>query len=234
MIVWLASYPRSGNTFFRILLHRLHGFATHSVYSTAQTGVESPEDTRLLSKLVGQFEIECDLEALKADPALHFVKTHDLPGDDDSPAIVLVRDGRDAVLSFAHFLLKAVYGIDNPGKIELENTLEDVILGDTFGGWSRNVNAWADRVGNDMVFRYEDLIRDPVGVVGEGLHRFSLNGGPVKQAAPSFSELHEKVPWFFRKGKPGGWKDEMPPRLEKLFLDRHGEAFARFGYSISS
>jgi hypothetical protein len=233
MIVWLASYPRSGNTFFRILLHQLHGYSTHSVYSIAQNGTEPPEDTRVLAGMVGQFEIECDLEALKADPDLHFVKTHDLPGDDDSPAIVLVRDGRDAVLSFAHFLLKAVYGNSDPSQAELETTLENVILGDMFGGWSRNVNAWADRVGNDMVFRYEDLVQDPVGVVGEGLHRFSLNGGPVMATAPPFSELHEKVPWFFRKGKPGGWKDEMPPRLEKLFLDRHGEAFHRFGYSVS-
>jgi hypothetical protein len=233
MIVWLASYPRSGNTFFRILLHQLHGLATHSVYSIAPAGAEPPEDTRVLAALVGQSEIECDLDALKADPGWHFVKTHDLPGNDDSPAIVLVRDGRDAVLSFAYFLLKAVYGIGNPSKSELESTLESVILGDAFGGWSRNVNAWADRVGNDMVFRYEDLVRDPVSVVGEGLHRFSLNGGPVVQTAPSFSELHDKVPWFFRRGKPGGWKDEMPPRLEKLFLDRHGEALHRFGYSRS-
>lgn len=33
MIVWLASYPRSGNRFFRILLFHLYGIKTYSVYS---------------------------------------------------------------------------------------------------------------------------------------------------------------------------------------------------------
>lgn len=32
MIVWLASYPRSGNTYLRMLLHQLHGLKTYSVY----------------------------------------------------------------------------------------------------------------------------------------------------------------------------------------------------------
>ena len=34
---------------------------------------------------------------------VYFVKTHELPSD-DSPAILLVRDGRDAMVSFAHYI----------------------------------------------------------------------------------------------------------------------------------
>ena len=32
MIVWLASYPRSGNTFLRVVLHNVYGVSTYSVY----------------------------------------------------------------------------------------------------------------------------------------------------------------------------------------------------------
>ncbi len=32
VIVWLASFPRSGNTFLRILLHRLYGVRSSVVY----------------------------------------------------------------------------------------------------------------------------------------------------------------------------------------------------------
>ena len=32
MIVWLASYPRSGNTYFRILLNHLYGIKTPMAY----------------------------------------------------------------------------------------------------------------------------------------------------------------------------------------------------------
>ena len=34
MIVWLASYPRSGNTFFRILLHHLYRLPTYSGFKS--------------------------------------------------------------------------------------------------------------------------------------------------------------------------------------------------------
>ena len=32
MIVWLASFPRSGNTMLRILLHRFYGRLSYSLY----------------------------------------------------------------------------------------------------------------------------------------------------------------------------------------------------------
>lgn len=32
MIVWLSSFPRSGNTFLRIVLHRMYGLRTSVVY----------------------------------------------------------------------------------------------------------------------------------------------------------------------------------------------------------
>lgn len=33
MIVWLASYPRSGNTFLRVLFRHVFGIETYSVYN---------------------------------------------------------------------------------------------------------------------------------------------------------------------------------------------------------
>ena len=33
MIVWLASYPRSGNTFLRMVLHFVYGQKTYSLYN---------------------------------------------------------------------------------------------------------------------------------------------------------------------------------------------------------
>ncbi len=32
MIVWLASYPRSGNTFFRVILNSIFDIKTYSIY----------------------------------------------------------------------------------------------------------------------------------------------------------------------------------------------------------
>jgi hypothetical protein len=32
MLVWVASFPRSGNTFLRIVLHRFYGVRTSVIY----------------------------------------------------------------------------------------------------------------------------------------------------------------------------------------------------------
>ena len=85
---------------------------------------------------MGQMEVECDLGLLHADSGMHIVKTHDLPNGDTSPASVLIRDGRDAVVSYAHHALKTEQGIEQPGRELFEATLKQLIIGDNFGGWS--------------------------------------------------------------------------------------------------
>jgi hypothetical protein len=38
------------------------------------------------------------------------------------------------------------------------------------------------------------------------------------------------VPWFFRRGVVGTWRDEMPTSIQKLFLQKNGDAMERLGY----
>jgi hypothetical protein len=230
MVIWLASYPRSGNTFFRVLLHRLYGFETNSVYSSASDLARLNDDVRKLMRLIGQVRLEQDIAPLRQDRASHFIKTHDLPSD-DSKAVVVIRDGRDAVISFAHFVLKTERGIENAPRDVFESTLEKIITGDSFGGWSRNVEKWIEHAGLESVVRFEDLIADPIPIVAATLDRLGIsrerNGTPV----PTFEELHASVPWFFRRGKRDTWENEMPPHLLDLFMEHHGETLLRLGYS---
>ena len=229
MVIWLASYPRSGNTFVRVLLHSLFGFETHSSYSVANDARNMPGDVSKLMSLVGQTELTCDINKLRTDPGRHFVKTHDLPGEDDFPSLVLVRDGRDAAVSYAHFILKTEELIGPPGN-RFERTLRDVIRGDRFGGWSRSVNAWANRVGWDRIVRYEEVIRDPVRTLVTALTRIGGDWELNDTTFPSFRELHDMVPWFFRRGKPGSWCNEMPSHLQELFMEIHGSTLRHLGY----
>jgi hypothetical protein len=53
---------------------------------------------------------------------------------------------------------------------------------------------------------------------------------PPSGSAPSFEELKARDPRSFPKGKAGGWKEEMPGELEKLFWNLHGATMARLGY----
>ena len=36
---------------------------------------------------------------------------------------------------------------------------------------------------------------------------------------------------FFRRGKVGAWKDEMPEIMQQLFWDLHGETMEKLGYT---
>ncbi len=193
--------------------------------------MQCQEDTDKLISLTGQTHYgKCEIELLRRDSKTYFVKTHDLPQDDNLPAVTLIRDGRDAMVSYAYFSLKTDHGIDRPSRDQFEATLKQIITGETFGGWSRNVDAWINRVGPEMVIRYEDLIEDPINILAGTLGRLGLCSPTCAEEPPSFEELHDAVPWFFRRGKAGSWREEMPPDLQNLFLERHGETLLRLGY----
>ncbi len=82
-MIWLASFPRSGNTFFRIVLHEVYSIPSSSYHLEP----DKPLDPDYYTYPV--------------------VKTHLLPDqlkprDPNIPSIYLVRDGRDALVSIAH------------------------------------------------------------------------------------------------------------------------------------
>src|SRR5436190_14783558 len=108
MLVWLASYPRSGNTMCRRLLVGLYGLLTYAVYEYPVLA-EPREGYEELSNLTGLpdfFKLAPKSEVLRwmhEDDAIYVVKTHELPPDDTYPAIYVARDGRDALVSYARF-----------------------------------------------------------------------------------------------------------------------------------
>ncbi|MEM6446900.1 MAG: sulfotransferase domain-containing protein [Cyanobacteria bacterium P01_D01_bin.123] len=233
MIVWLASYPRSGNTFFRMLLHYQCGVNTYSVYA-------DPDITGMgAAGAVGHEILPAPIEELAECDELYFVKTHERPGKDDYPAIQLIRDGRDSLVSHARYLLKFYWETDDPIRrfkqfVGFENysrTLRNVIL---TSGWSDHLMDWGKRRSRGQTFtlRYEDLVDDPDLWLSRALHSLDLRQLTTDVGEiPSFEDLQKQWPQFFRKGKVGAWQEEMSPKLQELFWKHHGEAMHAFGYS---
>lgn len=223
MIVWLASYPRSGNTFLRIVLHELYGLPTYSVYDD-----DDPVAQRVGPDLVGWRASE-DKSALDASPDVCFVKTHRarVP-DDERSAIVLVRDGRDAVVSHAALRHEDV-------RTEVERTPKGE---GGHGHWGWMVLSWLEPPApHRVVLRYEDLVRDPIGVVAPAVRSLLPHLEPDLDARiPTFAELHERDAGFFRRGTTGSHRDELPAALEAAFWARpeNERAMQLLGYSRSS
>ena len=141
-MIWLASYPRSGNTLLRAILHSCFGIRSTSVYH-GDLGFN-----RNLEHYAGHVELEvCRSFRLNNDGLLP-VKTHRNPSD-SAPAIYIVRDGRAASVSLWEFMRHSM-------------SLEDVILGKhQFGTWTDHVNAWRPWDRDQTLFlKYEDILTD--------------------------------------------------------------------------
>jgi hypothetical protein len=234
MIIWLASYPRSGNTFFRMLLFYSYGVKTHSIYN-------DPLFERIgATEVVGHESLPAPVEALVNDKEVYFVKTHNLPTD-ANPAIYLVRDGRDVLVSYAKYILSFGRKAGRLARLKellglkrFRQTLRDLILDNQrYGGWSNNVLEWTCRRENGITFplRYEDLINEPELWLRKALEKLQVQLGPSRgMGLPAFDTLHARWPQFFRKGKIGSWREGMPEDLHELFWEYHAEAMEAFGY----
>ncbi|MCD4731634.1 MAG: sulfotransferase domain-containing protein, partial [Bacteroidales bacterium] len=226
-MIWLASFPRSGNTFVRNILFEVYGLESSTFHD---------------------------------DPDYHFdekyldypiVKTHLLPEqvkpiDSSIPAVCILRDGRDALVSIAHHRKDIIA----PGSDYYDNLKAAIIAekGSFFGGWSNNVINWIQRA--DLVIRYENLLIDPIREV-ERIRSVIDLPKPDKSKMPQFEDMKFGIPHYgsgfdrgyseskmrelsqknFRKGKAGGWKDEMPEELQDVFWSYHGETMEKLGYS---
>jgi hypothetical protein len=233
MIVWLASYPRSGNTFFRIILKHVYGLKTFSAHNDPLFGKLG------LSEVVGHEDLPASIPELRAAKETYFVKTHELPQDQD-PAVYIIRDGRDALVSHANFILsfqkkKSWWkrSLGWAGYNEFEKVLRGLIeQKPRYGGWSEHAVSWVDRPqAKTAVVRYEDLCATPQPKVETALTRLGLNlMSLIRGQVPDFAQLQAQNPDFFRKGKVGQWRQEMPPALQDLFVQVHGPVMQRFSY----
>ncbi len=229
MIVWLASFPRSGNTFLRIALHRLYGVRSSVVYNV--DGVAE----RLGRELVG-FEDRAPAgdEAKRASDMSHFIKTHrqrDERTHDIDRAICLVRDGRDALVSWARLQSE-----DQPDTFE--SRLREMIERDSrrgTGSWGTNVLSWLQPPARQrIVLRFEDLIFAPERILARTVNELVPDLQLAEDAVtPSFADLKAIDGGFFQTGLTGRWREEMPASLHDLFWSRpdNREAMNLLGYS---
>lgn len=85
-----------------------------------------------------------------------------------------------------------------------------------------------------VLIRYEDLVRDPRVMVAEAVRRIAPDL-PMRTdvTLPTFGDLHQFDPRFFRRGTTGTHRDEMPAELEELFwsYEDNREAMRRLGYA---
>ena len=184
MFVWLASYPKSGNTLVRSLLAS-YFFSKDGIFNfDLIKNIKQFPHAPLFESLGFDIKNEKELiknyikvqESFNQKNLTQFLKTHsylfNFEGNvftdfnNTLGAIYIVRDPRNVVTSLANFLdisiTKATdHLIQSPyiGGISNSNKREDIMKTYT-GTWSGNFNSWKSFKSNRkyLLIKYEDLI----------------------------------------------------------------------------
>lgn len=195
-IVWMASYPKSGNTWVRAFLHNyIHDgevpsdinqlndfFANESNVSWYQPLSKEPLEN-LDRQAICRMRPLVQKRIASRRAGTSMVKTHNFLGAYEglplhdmsltSGAIAIVRNPLDVVSSLAdHFGLNldeaiGFMGSDTTGTPTDENNVASVLA-----SWSTHVDSWTrDTSGATCVLRYEDLLQKPLKHFG-ALTRF--------------------------------------------------------------
>ncbi|MFO1152567.1 MAG: sulfotransferase domain-containing protein [Rhodospirillales bacterium] len=193
-ILWLASYPKSGNTWLRALLANYLTDAAepvriNSLPSFAHGDMRSEPYTQLAGRPASSLAWD---EINRLRPAVHrhlagvrtgvvFVKTHSVLGAiDDVPtitpdvtfgAIYVVRNPLDVACSFADH-----YGLTRTGGVRalcfkgLEIEPKDGHIRQVIADWTTHVESWQGAPGLYLLtVRYEDLLTAPTATFGKVL-----------------------------------------------------------------
>lgn len=200
-IVWLASYPKSGNTWLRVFLANLVANRPEAVplSELPQYGALEADPERY-SQVAGRPSVELDFDALCAlRPRVHaaiaaaaprtvFVKTHSMAGAHDgvplltpavtAGAICVVRNPLDVAISMAHhFAIDLDAAIAYLGDERSATGNSALFVTEFLGSWSAHVRSWADIEGpRILVLRYEDLLEKPAKAFGRVARLVGVDG----------------------------------------------------------
>jgi hypothetical protein len=179
-IVWLASYPKSGNTWVRAFLHNyiVNTQTPQSINSLADfSAAESaaaffgPDAVGLSNEQVQHLRPAVHEALTRLHPDLVFVKTHnanvslhDIPlctQEHTAGAVYIVRDPRDVALSYAAYARKSVDDIidfmENPKAATATDAMQVFEL---LSSWSEHALSWVGAK-QRLLVRYEDLLAEP-------------------------------------------------------------------------
>lgn len=216
MIIWAASWPRSGSTLFRIVWRTYTGLPT---FSYANDPILA--DNRL-APYIGQKRLPHSVKDMhKCDQAqgIYLIKTHQFAGECiGGKKMLIVRDVRDAIVSLAHYTSWRK-------KLDFDKELARIVRQST---WDSFNNSWSQHA--QVVIKYEDIKAQPLATLQTVLEALELDLPIANDSMPSFDQLHGLLPRFFRRGVTNGWRDVLTAAQEATIWERNGQYMEMFGY----
>jgi len=253
--VLIASYPGAGSTWFGSLFINLSIFYVEGYHERLVDDKSHktivPENTRRQHLPILD---QRDSLSQKHHESLRIIKTHlgpesfheVLKNGTLSKVLLLVRDGRDTVLSYYHWLR----AFEN-----YQHSLSEFLC--DFGtkcpplDWAEYYISWAEVLSSDSihVVTFENCRHDPLQEISKILKFVGIERtkAEIEHAIDSSSysrmrtlesnEIENKGEIIghgriMRKGKVGGWVDEFYEKECESFLGLPNETLISFGYHV--
>ena len=236
--VYLASYPRSGNTWMRLIIAQLlYGISEDKLNLTNRLVPDLHRNPRHRDVDWATFYVV----------KTHFPKQHRFFPSDPKYVIYLIRDPRDVVLSYRRYLARRHGELRN-----IHETVTDFCRGRLWpSSWVDHVQSWEE----DDVFkpcrclwiRYEDMVESPLEVIDSLRFFFKVEPKvePERIIATAQPRALQNLDGTFLTGKTksvekfpfvgqathGYWQDELPDELAHMIESYCGEVMTRHGYA---
>ena len=185
MIIWISSYPKSGNTWVRSIISSLiysnDGFFNFELLKKIPQFPKKKYFEDFTEKFQNINELKkywiASQNLINSDEKIKFFKTHHINckiGDyaftnrkNTLGTIYVVRDPRNLIKSFTNH-----YGMDKDsakkfisspqsvsgaiGKMNKQNNIFTIL-----GSWKDHYISWTKKNNNSLILKYEDLLLDP-------------------------------------------------------------------------
>lgn len=219
-VVYLLSYPRSGSRHGRMLFHLMFDAPMYSVFNP---------DGRYFCRYAFDPHV----------PHLRIVKDHMfMPGYRHDRSIYLIRDGREAFLSFAYFLWRmGQTPLVGPG--ELAFLIRDGVS-QIYGTWANHVAQAALMAGTGsdiLISRYEDFLHDPAE--NQRMADFAVRGAgiePVRPVTEVMDMIKAERKDYGAKDSRWGYEDQTIPPDSYLrpWQQNRGKDAWRYGFDAAA
>jgi len=191
MIIWLASYPKSGNTWIRsflnsllftksgeVNLNKLTNIYQFPVRSQFKDITSNLDDLKELSKnwIIAQEKInkEKKVKIFKTHNGLYKIEGNRFTDTNNTLGVIyVVRDPRSVITSILYHYQKKDYNeakefmfeenqIIGRNFAEREKNYTDIDIITLISSWKNHYNSWKRFPKNYLLVKYEDLIKNPI------------------------------------------------------------------------
>lgn len=245
MIINIASYPRSGNAFF--LLTSIGMGQGWTIDGTSvSVKVPKPFVPVALKHFKGDLDYSSfwtglprgkwkkrqwsDWASSKSEIIL--CKCHWTPDaeyvDKRHMNICVVRDGRDAICSYARFIVNIEQCAGTEWEWQKRLAME---TDNKYVPWAKHVCHWLDSPKTGAVVKYEDMLKDASGSVSSAFKKIGVTVPDQFKEIP-ISWLRMQNPKYFARGCHGAYRTDMDKDARRIFEEKNGWLLEKLGYEV--